>query len=67
MPKNKNEDKKIDTKNPYVTGRDEESYPIMANDSDGALQGYGSISSWENAKGRGFWGNSTRDIILMKK
>lgn len=38
---------------------DDDDYPFIHFSSGDALDGYGSISAWEDANGRGFWGNST--------
>lgn len=44
---------------------DDEPTTFGSPDSD-ALQGHGSVESWERAKGRGFWGNSSTGYVYDK-
>lgn len=41
-------------------------YPKSHGFSGDALQGHGTISSWEEANGRGFWGSSSKGYIYDK-
>lgn len=48
--------------NPYgqsFEDLDNDDIPSTRRISGDALEGHGSIDSWEKANGRGFWGNST--------